>query len=192
MTTNPAPDAQAGTVAAVLAAHFIMWRGLDGGGPAGEWFCHCGLKFGFSDSAIKHVAAALAAAGLTTEADQMEWPCDDYKPPLTCYTTPKPKTLICGGCRERFPDGPEVAAIYARRATEADQPRDGLRAAVEALEAEVAHWKAHAEEAGEGFAQVCRDAARLSARNVELLRERDRLYALLTDQPPTPDEGGTR
>jgi hypothetical protein len=51
-----------------------------------------------------------------------EWPCDDYKPPLTCFTTPKPKTLICEGCRAAFPDGPEVAALYA---TTTD-PADGL------------------------------------------------------------------
>jgi len=42
------------------------------------------------------------------------------------------------------------------------------------LRAEVEHWKAHAEEAGEGFARVCKDYARVSARNVALL---DRLEA---------------
>ena len=35
------------------------------------------------------------------------------------------------------------------------------------LRAEVEHWKAHAEEAGRGFTQVCRDYARVAARNVE-------------------------
>lgn len=35
--------------------------------------------------------------------------------------------------------------------------------------AEVKHWKDHAEEAGAGFAQVCRDYARVSARNVALI-----------------------
>ena len=37
------------------------------------------------------------------------------------------------------------------------------------LRAEVKHWKAHAEEAGEGFARVCKDYARVSARNVRLV-----------------------
>lgn len=46
---------------------------------------------------------------------------------------------------------------------------------VESLRAEVEHWKAHAEEAGRGFAQVCRDAARISARNVQLVEECERL-----------------
>lgn len=35
--------------------------------------------------------------------------------------------------------------------------------------AEVEHWKAHAEEAGRGFSQVCKDYARVSARNVALV-----------------------
>lgn len=39
---------------------------------------------------------------------------------------------------------------------------------VEEARAEVEHWKFHAEEAGQGFAQVCKDAARISARNVAL------------------------
>lgn len=37
------------------------------------------------------------------------------------------------------------------------------------LQAEVEHWKAHAEEAGRGFSQVCKDYARVSARNVLLV-----------------------
>lgn len=37
------------------------------------------------------------------------------------------------------------------------------------LRAEVAHWKDHAEEAGRGFARVCEDYARVSARNVALV-----------------------
>lgn len=40
---------------------------------------------------------------------------------------------------------------------------------VERLRAEVEHWKFHAEEAGQGFTQVCRDYARVSARNVDLV-----------------------
>lgn len=39
----------------------------------------------------------------------------------------------------------------------------------DALRAEVEHWKAHAEEAGLGFARVCQDYARVSARNVALI-----------------------
>lgn len=42
-----------------------------------------------------------------------DWPCDDYKAPLTCYTVPNgPKHLTCGGCREAFPSGPEVQRLY--------------------------------------------------------------------------------
>lgn len=44
-----------------LREHFVMWRDLTGDGPPGEWFCSCGLKFGFSDTAIRHVAGVLAA-----------------------------------------------------------------------------------------------------------------------------------
>lgn len=40
---------------------------------------------------------------------------------------------------------------------------------------DVEHWKSHAEEAGRGFAQVCRDYARVSARNVELIRRMEAL-----------------
>lgn len=50
------------SIRAVLASHFVMWRDLnDLAGPSGEWFCECGETFGFSDSAIDHVAAFLAA-----------------------------------------------------------------------------------------------------------------------------------
>lgn len=38
-----------------LAAHFIMWHDVDGR-IGGEWRCACGLKFGFSDTAIDHIA----------------------------------------------------------------------------------------------------------------------------------------
>lgn len=39
-------------------------------------------------------------------------------------------------------------------------------AEIDRLLAEVEHWKSHAEEAGDGFAQVCRDYARATARLV--------------------------
>lgn len=42
---------------------------------------------------------------------------------------------------------------------------------VERLRAEVKHWKDHAEEAGAGFTQVCKDAARTGARRRELVRQ---------------------
>lgn len=45
------------------------------------------------------------------------------------------------------------------------------------VSAERDHWKAHAEEAGRGFTQVCEKAAQLSARNVDLVAERDALRA---------------
>ena len=37
---------------------------------------------------------------------------------------------------------------------------------IERLQAEVEHWKSHAREAGDGFAQVCRDYAKATARLV--------------------------
>jgi hypothetical protein len=45
-----------------LADHFIMWRDL-------ERFCSCGLKFGFSDSAIHHVASLLASREAAARAE---------------------------------------------------------------------------------------------------------------------------
>lgn len=36
------------------------------------------------------------------------------------------------------------------------------------LRAEIEHWRLHAEEAGEGFSRVCKDYARVSARNARL------------------------
>lgn len=73
-------------------------------------------------------------------------------------------------------DKAELAAIQARSdagsAEWADPVGDArfLLSVVRDLETEVKHWKDHAEEAGAGFAQVCRDAARLAARNGELVR----------------------
>ena len=43
-------------------------------------------------------------------------------------------------------------------------------AEIRRLRAEVQHWKDHAEEAGRGFGQVCKDAARMGARRRELVR----------------------
>lgn len=62
------------TVARVLAEHFVMWNEVASRAPSGDWVCHCGLKFGFSDSAIAHVAAkvAEALAGPTPEGDDRE------------------------------------------------------------------------------------------------------------------------
>lgn len=48
-------------------------------------------------------------------------------------------------------------------------------AEIERLRAEVKHWKDHAEEAGRGFSQVCKDYARVSARNAELVRKLEAL-----------------
>lgn len=65
----------------------------------------------------------------TTERDA-GWPCDDYKAPLTCYTVPKgPKHLTCGGCREAFPNGPEVQRLYRPVAEKAEAERDAYRKA---------------------------------------------------------------
>jgi hypothetical protein len=50
----------------VLAEHFVMWHDADGR-VGGEWRCACGTKFGFSDSAIDHQAAAI---GLWTTTDE--------------------------------------------------------------------------------------------------------------------------
>lgn len=49
------------------------------------------------------------------------------------------------------------------------------------LLAEVDHWKAHAEEAGAGFAQVCRDAARIAARNTVLAEALEEVRGLVRD-----------
>lgn len=41
------------------------------------------------------------------------WPCDDYRAPLTCWTVPSGrKTLVCQGCREAFPNGAEIQALF--------------------------------------------------------------------------------
>lgn len=41
-----------------------------------------------------------------------EWPCADFKAPITCLTTPKPKTLLCHWCRA-IPDAARIQALYA-------------------------------------------------------------------------------
>jgi hypothetical protein len=125
VTANPAPDAQAGTVAAVLAAHTYTYP---------DTFCECGAYAGSRPwvDYPAHLAAALAAAGLTTEADQ---------------------------------------------------PRDGLRAAVEALAVKY-HNVAVGDPVGGGWFM----ASVVSAAHVA----DDLDSALLADQPPTPDEGGAR
>lgn len=57
-------------IAGVLDRHFIMWRDLtDEDSPPGEWFCSCDAKFGFSYTAIRHVAAQLLAEGVGVLAD---------------------------------------------------------------------------------------------------------------------------
>jgi hypothetical protein len=62
MTDTTAPQlATRDTLRAVLADHFVMWHDFEDPTPIrGEWRCACGLKFGFSDSAIDHQADALA------------------------------------------------------------------------------------------------------------------------------------
>ncbi len=67
--------------------------------------------------------------GAAVEAVVREWPCDDYLPPLTCWTTPKPKMLICAGCRESFPSGPDVQTAIAAR--EAAAKAEALREAAD-------------------------------------------------------------
>ncbi len=80
--------------------------------------------------------------GAAVEAVVREWPCDDYLPPLTCWTTPKLKMLICAGCRESFPSGPDVQTAIAAR--EAAAKAEALREAAGALLPEV-HESAHRE-----------------------------------------------
>lgn len=41
-----------------LSKHFVMHHDVEGR-IGGEWRCACGLKFGFSDSAIDHQASAI-------------------------------------------------------------------------------------------------------------------------------------
>lgn len=48
---------------------------------------------------------------------ELAWPCDDYRPPLTCFTTPKPKTTTCAGCLVAFPSGDKIRALYNREVT---------------------------------------------------------------------------
>lgn len=56
----------------VVADHFVMWqegtkpRGL----TPGAWVCACGLRFGFSDTAIDHVTEKIKEAGRFAEADK--------------------------------------------------------------------------------------------------------------------------
>jgi hypothetical protein len=52
------------TIDETLGEHFVMWHALDPGenGPDGEWRCMCGLKFGFSATAITHQRDSLLAA----------------------------------------------------------------------------------------------------------------------------------
>lgn len=98
--------------------------------------------------------------------------------------------VTCPGCPHTEPTPPvpapdagltEAVAAGLRRCRVEDAPNPLIResdighithmvteAVAGYVAAEVAHWKSHAEEAGLGFAQVCRDYARVSARNVEL------------------------
>jgi chromosome segregation ATPase len=71
-----------------------------------------------------------------------------------------------------YADARAVLGNMDRLITEANSRSD-------LAQAEVAHWKNHAGEAGRGFTQVCQDAARTAARNTELarLREADVLRA---------------
>lgn len=51
------PDQEKRAVRNALSDHFVMWTpSTVEGGPAGDWICQCGLEFGFSDTAIDHVA----------------------------------------------------------------------------------------------------------------------------------------
>lgn len=100
----------------VLAAH--QWH------HTRDTHCACGFRTPLTQLAfegwlqtqlafegwLQHLADAILAA--LPEAGEAGWPCDDYLPPLTCWTTPKPKTLICEGCRDAFPQGAEVQATF--------------------------------------------------------------------------------
>lgn len=72
MANEIAADTPGRLVRRALADHFVMWHLFpDAAGPLGEWRCACGLKFGFSDTAIDHqrdaVLAALATPTTTEE-----------------------------------------------------------------------------------------------------------------------------
>lgn len=71
---------------------------------------------------------------------------------------------------QRQPDAEFIAAWNPETAKD-------LLDALDERDAEVTHWKAHAEEAGAGFSRVCKDFARVSARNVALTAERDAVLA---------------
>lgn len=80
----------------------------------------------YQQAVATELADALAPVIEAAKAEA--WPCDDYRPPVTCYTTPKPKTLICQGCDDAFPNGPDVAAAYraGREAAKAEAVREAL------------------------------------------------------------------
>lgn len=59
--------------------------------------------------------------------------------------------------------------IEAIRERYSNAASEVVREDVAWLLAEVEHWKSHAEESGAGFAQVCRDSARMAARNTTLM-----------------------
>lgn len=60
-----------GGVREALADHFVMWHDMgEADQPPGEWRCACGLKFGFSDSAIDHVAEQVQSVLRHDEAEK--------------------------------------------------------------------------------------------------------------------------
>lgn len=69
----------------------------------------------------------------------------------------------------------DLEAIRERYAGTSSHAVHALLAEVDRLRADLSHWKAHAQEAGDGFARVCRDYSAATARASRLRAELDAL-----------------
>jgi cell division protein FtsB len=110
--------------------------------------------------------ALAAVAEAATPGPWDEWHSDDgrvevYVPNGTMST----ETVLCNVDYDDCPECGRPSPADAAHIAAFDPPT------VLALIAEVRHWKDHAHEAGEGFARVCQDYARVSARNAALRRQ---------------------
>lgn len=87
----PVADRDAGLseVRETLAEHFVMWHDVEGR-AGGEWRCACGKKFGFSDTAIDHVAEQVVPIALRGAADVVQAEHDAEVSRLTTAEHPEP------------------------------------------------------------------------------------------------------
>jgi hypothetical protein len=151
-------------VEAVLAAHWDVEAGSD------DWRCGCGERIGFRTAIDDleaahqaHVAAQLAAAGLTTEADQ---PRDEGLRVAVAKYEKRAATETA-----RYVRAQDVVADLRALLTSA--PDEELRAALDRVRALGDGW------VGFDNSHHFGDAVLTAIGS-----------ALLADQPPTPDEGG--